>query len=129
VLLSEVRLDLADHAAEFEGRRAGGRTPFGLGTALECWALTTTCLQEALDAEEVLVDHDSPWVSLVLHKALIVHRLCEFTGNDGQDQQNMAYWEESTRRLDDWVRAGAGSDDRTIRRALTTFQGPTEDKN
>ncbi|GAA5846155.1 hypothetical protein JCM9279_005839 [Rhodotorula babjevae] len=108
-LLSDVRAHLEDVV--------------GPPTAVEDCAFMITCIQDALEDSKLVLSHDSTWVSHVLHKVLIVHRLRELAEDGDQDTQPFNHQVE---RLDDWIRAGAGSDNPRIRRALAGFQGPTE---
>ncbi|GAA5919983.1 hypothetical protein JCM8208_000140 [Rhodotorula glutinis] len=70
---------------------------------------------------------ESTWFSLVQHKALITSHLLQISVVRGQEPTLKSYWEPSVDRMHAWIRAGAGSDDSRIKRALASFRDAGEE--
>ncbi|GAA5938574.1 hypothetical protein JCM3775_002161 [Rhodotorula graminis] len=70
---------------------------------------------------------ESTWFSLVQHKVLITSPLLQVSLVRGQTDELKSYWEPSCDRMYAWIRAGAGSNEPRIERALASFQGAGEE--
>ncbi|GAA5938591.1 hypothetical protein JCM3775_002167 [Rhodotorula graminis] len=70
---------------------------------------------------------ESTWFSLVQHKALIMSYLLQVSVVRGHPDELQSYWELCCSRMYAWIRAGAGSNDPRIERALASFRGAGEE--
>ncbi|GAA5906478.1 hypothetical protein JCM8208_004672 [Rhodotorula glutinis] len=72
---------------------------------------------------------DSAWLSTLQHKSLLVNRLQQLTfNNDGYQAPMIALHRQADARFLAWIRAGAGSDDPKVARALAEFEVPNAER-
>jgi len=130
LLLNWVRSECARHfafdlsvlAALLHGVNTDSRYFCPLTAAQQHSHLVVSVISKLSGAE--LEYEEKAWFSLLQHKALISERLSQMSAVSGVLDEECA--QACQKRLGDWIRAGAGTAEPRITRALASFQSNSE---